>query len=108
MVKKNEGMVILIDAFIGTLQPIGYVLLYTAVTYGVFAMLGMSFFGGRFYSCSTPGAEYPGGKALCAGSHVLQESDTAYLVPRCWDNPIFHFDDLSSSLLTIYRVGTMK
>lgn len=107
-IKKNEGMVILVNAFIGTLQPIGYVVLYTLFTYAVFALLGMSFFGGRFYSCSTPGAEYPGGKSLCSGSHALEASSTAYMVPRSWDNPPFHFDDLSTSLLTIYRLGTLK
>jgi hypothetical protein len=107
-IKKNEGMVVLINAFIGTLQPIGYVVMYTLFTYAVFALLGMSFFGGRFYSCSTPGAEYPGGKCLCSGSHALEASNTVYMVPRCWDNPRFHFDDLSTSLLTVYRLGTMK
>ena len=101
-------MKVLINAFIGTLQPIGYVMLYTSVTYSVFALLGMSLFGGRFYSCNTPGAEYPGGKALCSGSHVLEAGDASYVVPRAWSNPAFHFDDFSSSLETIYRIGTLK
>jgi len=34
-IKRNEGMKILIDAFIGTLQPIGYVLTYTVFAYTV-------------------------------------------------------------------------
>lgn len=34
-IKRNEGMRILIDAFIGTLQPILYVLAYTGVAYTV-------------------------------------------------------------------------
>ncbi len=108
LIKRNEGMRILINAFIGTLQPIGYVLLYTAVTFSVFAVLGMSFFGGRFYACSTPGAEYPGGKALCSGSHVLEVGGTAYMVPRSWLNPDYDFDDFSGSFKMVYRLGTIK
>ena len=107
-IKKNEGMVILVNAFIGTLQPIAYVILYAVVTYSVFALMAMSIFGGHFYKCSTPGAEFPSGKAHCAGSHALEIGATAYLVPRSWDNPSFHFDDFSTSVLTIYRMGTMK
>lgn len=71
----------------------------------------MSLFGGRFYLCSTPGAEYPGGKAECSGWHILEVENghAAYMVPRSWDNPSFyHFDDFSHSILTIYRMGTMK
>ena len=71
----------------------------------------MSLFGGRFFLCSTPGAEYPGGKVVCSGSHILEGENglAAYMVPRSWDNPsFFHFDDFSHSILTIYRMGTMK
>jgi len=77
----------------------------------VFSLLAMSLFGGRFFLCSTPGAEYPGGKMECSGSHTLEADDgvSTYLVPRSWDNPSrFHFDDFSHSFLTIYRLGTMK
>ena len=122
-IKHNEGMIILIEAFIATLKPVYYVLIYTFITYFVFSLVGMSLFGGLFFRCSTkgPGVEYPGGKAQCSGAHMMdmtfasshREEDAmatsiAYMVPRSWENPPFHFDTFTYALLTITRMGTMK
>ena len=58
-IKRNEGMRILIDAFIGTLQPILYVVAYTCVAYTVASL----------HSCS----RQPPLESLCYS-----------MVMRCW------------------------
>ena len=101
-------MMVLIKSFLGSFRPISYVVIFSFFSYSVFALMGMSLFGGRFYYCNTPGAEYPSGMTECSGSHVLETSGTAYMVPRCWNNPSFSFDDFPTALLTIFRMGTFK
>jgi hypothetical protein len=68
----------------------------------------MGLFGGRFYSCSTPGAEYPGGMAECSGFHVGQAGDEGFMVPRAWVNPTYNFDTFTDSVNALFRVNNMN
>ena len=67
LMKRNAGMKLLIDALIGTLYPVVYVLLFAVMTSLAFSLVGMGLFRGLLYSCTTPGAAYPGGLAQCCG-----------------------------------------
>jgi hypothetical protein len=68
----------------------------------------MGLFGGRFYSCSTPGAEYPGGMAECSGFHIGTSDDEGFMVPRAWVNPTYNFDTFTDSVNALFRVNNMN
>ena len=106
LMKRNKGMRDVIDALLRTLAPVAYVVLFSVFTFIVFSLVGMGLFGGKLYRCTTPGAEYPGGKTECSGFHVL--ADTGFMLQRVWDRPPHHFDTFSASMTTLFRVNTIK
>eukprot|EP00283_Hemiselmis_rufescens_P000787 CAMPEP_0173470682 /NCGR_PEP_ID=MMETSP1357-20121228/78005_1 /TAXON_ID=77926 /ORGANISM="Hemiselmis rufescens, Strain PCC563" /LENGTH=1276 /DNA_ID=CAMNT_0014438967 /DNA_START=139 /DNA_END=3966 /DNA_ORIENTATION=+ len=115
LMKRNEGMRVIIDALIGTMGPVLYVVAFSLINFGVFALVGTGLFGGMMFACSAPGAEYPGGKAECSGTHVddggpnfLGSHRPGIMVPRAWTTPFWSFDSFASSVLTLFRLSTVK
>lgn len=101
LMKRNEGMRVVIDALVATIAPVTYVIVFACTTFAVFSLVGMGLFGGKMFYCSTPGAEYPGGKTECSGSHV--DMDSGIMKPRAWIKPTYNFDSSTSSFVTLYR-----
>ena len=121
LMKRNKGMRVVIDALISTLAPVIYVIIFALFTFTIAAIMGMGLFGGKFYRCSTPGAEFDpqtltGGKAECSGFHISDGSGTNWvngapkgvMVPRSWINAEYNFDSIFRSFFTLYRVNTIK
>eukprot|EP00961_Rhodomonas_salina_P131510 1770074-Rhodomonas_salina.1 len=86
--------------------PVSYVFLFSVFTSVVFGLVGMGLFGGKFYSCSAPGAAYPGGKLECVGFSVQDE--TGMLMPRSWVNDYHNFDTIWDACTTLLQVATLK
>ena len=105
LMKRNAGMKLLIDALIGTLFPVVYVLLFASMLSAGFAIVGMGLFRGLMYRCTAPGAEFPAGLVECSGYHV---DEAGYMLPRAWVNPDAHFDDFGNALLTLFQLSTLK
>lgn len=105
LMKRNQGMRVVIDALISTLAPVAYVILFSTFTFLVFSLIGMGLFGGKMYRCTSPVADYPLGKRECFGNYVYDEG---ILAPSAWVNPPFNFDSFSSASLTLFRVNTIK
>jgi hypothetical protein len=114
LMKRNESMRVVIDALIGTLYPVAYVLLFLLWTMLVFSLIGMGLFGGMYHYCSTqdllsyttdPVVAYPGGKRECMGFFVR---DDGVLIQRAWNNPPYHFDTFYNSMKTLFVVQTLK
>lgn len=105
LMKRNQGMRVVIDALVSTLAPVGYVIIFSIFTFVVFGVIGMGLFGGLFFRCSTPGAEYPGGKLECSGHHVTEDG---LLMQRAWYNPEYNFDKFVDAFMTLFRVNTIK
>ena len=105
LMKRNAGMKLLIDALIGTLYPVVYVLLFACITALAFALVGQGLYRNLLDRCSTPGAEYPAGRIECSGYHV---QENGILVQRAWVKPYATFDTLPSALLTLFQLSTLK
>jgi hypothetical protein len=106
LMKRNEGMRIVIDTLICTFHPVAYVIVFSVITICVFAVVGLGLFGGKLFRCNMPGAEYPAGKPECSGMHTMYS--TGYVVPRVWSNPSYSFDNYYDSILTLFRINTVK
>lgn len=82
LMKRNESMRAVIDALIGTLRPVAYVILFLLLTMVVFGLLGMGLFGGKYQHCSTqdllyytadPAVSFPFGKTECVGAFIRDD-----------------------------------
>eukprot|EP00961_Rhodomonas_salina_P116270 1564820-Rhodomonas_salina.1 len=132
LMKRNQGMRIVIDALISTLAPgqsatcaraarisplrstdvgawhgvpVAYVVAFSMFTFVVFSLVGIGLFGGMFFHCTQPGAEWPSGLAECSGLHVR---DNGIMVPRAWESPPHNFDSFYNAMFTLFRVNTLK
>lgn len=106
LMKRNEGMRIVIDALVATTAPVAYVILFACATFAVFSLIGMGLLGGKLFYCSQPGAEWPGGKLQCSGNHI--DMETGIMFPRAWIKPSHNFDSSAESIVTLYRMSTNK
>eukprot|EP00960_Hanusia_phi_P035946 752049-Hanusia_phi.AAC.3 len=105
LMKRNEGLRLVIDALIRTLAPVIYVIIFTIFTFMVFGLIGMGLFGGKFKSCNNPSVAFPQGKGECLGWFLI---DNGIAVPSSWQNPRFDFDTFGNSVETLFQVMTFK
>jgi len=114
LLKRVESMRAVIDALLGTLRPVGYVILFLILTMVVFSLIGKGLFGGMFYHCSTqdllyyttdPAVSFPNGKAECMGFLVR---DDGVMLQRSWENYPYHFDTFYDAIRTLFVVQTYK
>jgi len=106
LMKRNEGMRVVIDALIATLAPVLYVIIFSLTTFFVAALIGMGLMGGKMSYCSGTGAEYPGGRTQCVNTWISE--DNGVLRPRAWLKPYHHFDTLPDAILSLFMVGTLE
>lgn len=105
LMKRNQGMRIIIDALIGTLRPVLYVILFVVMTFFVFSLMGMGMFGRKMNKCNDViGVVYPQGIVECSGTFTTSWGG---LYPRSWDKPTHNFDDIWDAMLTLVRVNTV-
>mmetsp|Transcript_42872 Transcript_42872/g.135198 ORF Transcript_42872/g.135198 Transcript_42872/m.135198 type:complete len:1863 (-) Transcript_42872:2108-7696(-) len=105
LMKRNEGMRVVIDALISTLLPVWYVIIFAVFTFIVGALMAVGLFGGKLKYCNTPVADFPLGKKECMGYYV---NDAGYMIPSAWNNPDFNFDSFYSAMISLFRVTTFK
>lgn len=114
LMKRVQSMRAVIDALMGTLRPVLYVILFLTLTMIVFSLIGMGLFGGRFYHCSSqdllyyttdPAVSFPSGKRECMGFAV---QDNGVLLQRSWINYPYNFDTFYNSMETLFVVQTYK
>ncbi len=64
--------------------------LLSVITIGVFALIGMSLFGGKMFRCTSLDVKYPSGKTECSGYTL--NINKGFLEPRSWVRPNHNFD----------------
>ena len=113
-IPRNEGIRLLMEALLSTLEPVGHVMVFQLFNILLWALLAKELFGGRMHRCSGPGAEYPAGKALCSGNFVSIAEEArelprdVLLMPRAWIRPQIHFDDLYNAFLAMLSCGAVQ
>jgi hypothetical protein len=63
---------------------------FSMITVGLFALIGMSLFGGKMFRCTSLDIKYPSGKIECSGFSL--KIDQGFLEPRSWVRPNHNFD----------------
>lgn len=106
LIKRNQNMRVIVDALVGTLQPIAYVSLFLIFTIIIFSLIGVSLFGGKLHACNNPSVGYPMGKADCANIYFTGDG---LVMPSSWDTPyMFNFDSYGMSVISLFQCSTFK
>lgn len=106
-----------VNALMAVLFPLSYVLILLTTCIFIFSIMAMGLFGGKLHACSSPVADYPLGKAHCAGVYIVgdgaAEAHSSYrqgavlaqtvhwgfLAPSAWAPPRYNFDSVAESMV---------
>eukprot|EP01062_Namystynia_karyoxenos_P001522 TRINITY_DN1051_c1_g1_i1.p1 TRINITY_DN1051_c1_g1~~TRINITY_DN1051_c1_g1_i1.p1 ORF type:complete len:2267 (+),score=738.59 TRINITY_DN1051_c1_g1_i1:119-6919(+) len=103
VIARNRGLRMVVITLIQSIGSIGNVALISFIVFLVFGILGVQFFSGKLYHC-TDGAIYY--RFSCTGHFRSDDGDWQ---ARSWVNRApQHFDDIRSSLLTLFEISTLE
>lgn len=125
MIRRLEGLRIVVNAVLKAIPNCVHVMMVSLLFFLIFAILGVNFFGGRFYSCTDESRSCYSKFAEegtcppeldCVGSYL--NPDTGLLEPREWVNPSYgvpsvvhpsyHFDNVAAGILTLFEVASLE
>ena len=108
MVNRIAGMKLVLGALAAACPALANVCALLLAVFCVFAILGLSLFMGKFYSCNRSTAQ---GRQDCLG---YKEMDDGYVVPQVWANPNiggypnrYSFDNVFVSLALLFEVPSI-
>ena len=94
-ISHNVAMRLIVGALIESVGSIFNVLIVVAVVYLIFAIVGVSFFGGGFWYCSIDKYTlHNEGQCLKAGGN--------------WENQDHNFDNVSEAMMTLFVVSSLE
>ena len=106
LMKRNKSMRLVIDALLGTLQPLMYVVLFLAFTLVIFSCIGVGIFGGMLFTCNDPASVHPLGKTECSG---VWYTDNGIMMPSSWETPyFFDFDTFFGAMTSLFQISCFK
>lgn len=102
-VSRWEGMKVVVDALFRSIPGIANVLLVCVLVWLIFAIMGVQFFGGKFWKCTLDGQTLPAevvyDKTACIAGAGLN---------YVWENPNINFDNIGYALLALFQVATFE
>jgi len=104
MVNRVAGMKLVIGAIVSACPALANVCALLVAVFLIFAILGLSLFKGKFFSCNDGDVM---GKSTCTG-HFAGD----FAIPRVWANPSLggfssqNFDNIYMSFLVLFEVAT--
>eukprot|EP01138_Halocafeteria_seosinensis_P014915 gb/GECG01015226.1/.p1 GENE.gb/GECG01015226.1/~~gb/GECG01015226.1/.p1 ORF type:complete len:2608 (+),score=192.83 gb/GECG01015226.1/:1-7824(+) len=103
MISRNEGLRVVTSTVFFGLPGVLFTLALMVVVFIVFAIAGITLFGGQLQACNDITVTY---RSQCEG--VFENPATGLLTPRVWSNPPFHFDHVGEALTTLFEVSTLR
>ena len=104
VVSRNEGMRSLIRAILKSAHEVMYSLVLIFCMFFMFGVLGISLFSGKFARCNDNSVL---NRLECHGV-FHDHSNHNLLIPRVWNNPPLHFDNIAAALKALFEVVTGK
>lgn len=99
--RAQQGMNVVATALARSIVEMTDVLLVCVMFFFIFGIVGMQLFMGKFYSCNDDTVL---GRGECTGEYV--NPGTGSLEPRLWGNARYNFDNIGSSLLSLFVTVT--
>lgn len=100
-IKRAPGLRMAVNTIFATLPAFINIGMVALVVYLAFAIIGVEFFGGKFWSCNDPSVK---DVFECVG-HFHHDG---YRVAREWTNAPIHFDNTAHALLSLYEVAGLE
>ena len=91
MISRNVSMKLVVQSLLQSILAIFNAALVLAIIWVIFAILGVSMFGGKFRTCS--------------GLDVSTKDECEYY-GHAWKNESFNFDDTFQALMSLFVLGT--
>lgn len=127
---SSQNLRVIVNALVGSVKAVTYVILLVLALFFVFSIMGLNLFRGKLYYCNDGTRA---GKEDCTGAFwysfspsqfngledatstiipvnngaIMAEEvpfPSAILVPRVWDRPWWHMDDILNAFLTLFEV----
>lgn len=100
-ISRWEGMKVVVNSLLFAIPGIGNVLLVCMVFWLIFSIVGVQFFGGRFYKCIDSNGE------RLPISIVQNKTDCDRLKLR-WVNSNINFDNAANGFIALFQVATFE
>ncbi|XP_065337432.1 sodium channel protein 60E isoform X5 [Cloeon dipterum] len=101
-ISRWQGMRIVVNALMYAIPSIFNVLLVCLVFWLIFSIMGVQFFGGKFYKC------YDRNGTKVNITIVNNRSDCERLEGHTWNNSKINFDNVGQGYLALFQVATFE
>jgi hypothetical protein len=105
-IKRNPGMRLSVNTIFACAPSFLNIGLVAFVVYLIFAIIGVQFFGGRFWSCNDTTVH---DVFECVGKFTYHERGSKdVIIHRVWSNAPQNFDNTANALLTLFEVAGIQ
>jgi len=106
-IKRAPGLRCVVEAIIRCIPPFVNIAMVSTVFYLIFAILGVQFWAGKFWSCTDPSVA---GADECWGTFEEDVHGDGVITnsTREWKNAPIHFDDVQQGMLTLFEVASLE
>ncbi|XP_065351479.1 muscle calcium channel subunit alpha-1 isoform X11 [Cloeon dipterum] len=107
-INRAKGLKHVVQCVIVAVKTIGNIVLVTCLLQFMFAVIGVQLFKGKFFSCSDASKVT---ETDCHGTYLIFEGgdiNKPEVRNRTWSRNVFHFDDVSKAMLTLFTVSTFE
>ena len=87
------GLKCVVETIIVCIPPFLNIALVTAMCYLIFAIMGVQFWGGKFWRCSVP---------------TVKNATECIAAGGTWQNAPLNFDNVAAGMLTLYEVASLE
>eukprot|EP01050_Picozoa_sp_SAG11_P014953 SAG11_NODE_1893_length_4102_cov_4.762678_1_plen_891_part_00 len=110
MISQNRGLQMIVNALIFSIRSIVDVVVVVFFCWLLFALLGMSFFKGKFFHCNDPA--FPPGQYRfnesdpCTSEVTFFDEERGLIISREWVNQDMNFDNIGYAFLSLFVFAT--
>ncbi|XP_059469831.1 muscle calcium channel subunit alpha-1 isoform X4 [Neocloeon triangulifer] len=107
-INRAKGLKYVVKCVLVAIRTIGNIMLVTYLLQFMFAVIGVQLFKGKFFSCSDASKMT---ETECHGNYLIFEGgdiNKPEVRNRTWSRNVFHFDDVSKAMLTLFTVSTFE
>lgn len=109
MIHRAKGLQRVVLCLVASVRKILSILLMALLAVYIFGVVGVTFFKGRFFSCSDPSRLT---EVACTGTFEVQSSPfdltSRANATRVWSRDALHFDDFPHATLTLFVVSSLE
>ncbi|XP_065060331.1 sodium channel protein 1 brain-like isoform X2 [Rhopilema esculentum] len=100
-ISRWEGIKIVVNSLFQAIPNIGNVLLVCAMFWLIFSIMGVQFFGGKFYKCVDE-------SGLILSAKIIQDRNSCISANHYWMNSNANFDNALNGFLALLQVATFE